>query len=289
MNSSMSLPSVQDFSSWNDIASYDDLRLGADASFNWSDGSDPIGASPASTLVRSTSQMSLTQVFPPTADDDLPPLEASVPLYSASGSLSRTESLGVPGVYTMDATSSSAMLTLPNLDSHPMDTASYFNSLPSPKPFLYPAERTSSVSTPATATPAPAPAATVLVKQQPALPPVESKPATRSTNTSNDLSSRIPSGVKNEPPKKRARGSGPVSDETLAERRARHNKVEIRRRQKIAERFGVLRSLTDCADTDKGSILQAAIEKVRLDRFAAVGSLRCTDVLCLGGLNRSKN
>jgi len=62
-----------------------------------------------------------------------------------------------------------------------------------------------------------------------------------------------------------------VDKETMALRRARHNQVEIRRRQRIADRFGVLKSLTSCPESDKGSILEAAIEKVeQLQRQVAL-------------------
>jgi PAS domain-containing protein len=64
-------------------------------------------------------------------------------------------------------------------------------------------------------------------------------------------------------PKKRQRRKGPLDKEALAIRRAKHNQVEIRRRQRIAKSFSELKDLTACDDTNKGVILQAAIDKLK--------------------------
>jgi hypothetical protein len=49
----------------------------------------------------------------------------------------------------------------------------------------------------------------------------------------------------------------------LAQKRARHNEVEIRRRQKIADRFDELKELTGINDAkNKGAILAAAIDQI---------------------------
>lgn len=82
------------------------------------------------------------------------------------------------------------------------------------------------------------------------------------TSTPTIVKEEAQTGAGAQPPKKRQRRKGPLDSETLAKRRARHNQVEIRRRQKIAERFAALKTLTACTEGDKGSILKAAIDKV---------------------------
>lgn len=46
-------------------------------------------------------------------------------------------------------------------------------------------------------------------------------------------------------------------------RRIKHNQVEIRRRERINQRFDELKDLIDCSDTNKGTILLQAIDCIR--------------------------
>ncbi len=64
------------------------------------------------------------------------------------------------------------------------------------------------------------------------------------------------------PQKKKQRRRGPLTADALADRRAKHNQIEIRRRQRVAATFDELRAITSCDDTNKGAVLQAAIDKV---------------------------
>jgi len=90
----------------------------------------------------------------------------------------------------------------------------------------------------------------------------------RSTSTKNKADKSSSSSSKKEGGGRRRRKKQQLDPKALAEKRQRHNEVEIRRRRKITERFGMLKELTKCEVSHRGAILGAAIE--RLERLESV-------------------
>lgn len=75
-----------------------------------------------------------------------------------------------------------------------------------------------------------------------------------STNNSSNSSSSV---------NKRSKKRPASNDLATIQRRKKHNEVEVRRRQRLNERFAQLRQLGDCKSSNKIQILTAAIEKLQ--------------------------